>query len=672
MIKKLLIANRGEIAVRIIRTARKMGIRTVAIYSEIDKNSLHHSFADEAYCIGKSDLSETYLNIPAIIHIARSSHCDALHPGYGFLAENPELVKACNQAGIIFVGPEAKVMQVMGNKVEARDFVSSVGVPITKGLSGNTAEILSQVDEIGFPVLVKAAGGGGGKGMRIVNDKESLAAALEAASREATNYFADGTVYIEKYLEEPRHIEFQILGDNFGNVVHLFERECTIQRRYQKIIEEAPSQTLTPELRSRMGEAAVAIGKAINYSGAGTIEFLVDKDLNFFFLEMNTRIQVEHPVTELTTGTDVVEEQLYIASGERLRLNQQELHQHGHAIECRIYAEDPANNFLPSPGNLSLYQKPSGDFIRVDDAMNKPYQVSSFFDPMIAKLITHGKTREEARFNMIDALQNYGIHGIKNNIGYLLAIVQNVNYINNTISTRFCAEHTDALMATMEKDRKSIPELLPLSIAVVSKSIPDKNISESHAETGNIWNKIGYWRIMMQPELEMQGKVFQCRVNNLKLNQFSAEFEGEKVEIHFEENYSTQRIEIELNGEPYTAFVSHPEPGKVIVSYKTHIFEVIRKDILPAQTDFAIASTSIGESGSNITSPMPGKVIKIAVNQGDAVSKGDLLLVVEAMKMENNILSPADAVIDRISVSAGELVDSITTLIHLSAPEQKQ
>ena len=304
-----------------------MGIRTVAIYSEIDKNSLHHSFADEAYCIGKSDLSETYLNIPAIIHIAKSSHCDALHPGYGFLSENPTLVKACNEAGIIFVGPEANVMQVMGNKVEARDFVSSIGVPVTKGLSGNTAAILSQVDEIGFPVLVKAAGGGGGKGMRIVSDKESLAAALEAASREATNYFADGTVYIEKYLEEPRHIEFQILGDNFGNVVHLFERECTIQRRYQKIIEEAPSPTLTPELRSRMGEAAVAIGKAINYSGAGTIEFLVDKDLNFYFLEMNTRIQVEHPVTELTTGIDIVEEQLYIASGEKLRLNQQDLHQ---------------------------------------------------------------------------------------------------------------------------------------------------------------------------------------------------------------------------------------------------------------------------------------------------------------------------------------------------------
>jgi acetyl-CoA carboxylase biotin carboxylase subunit len=672
MIKKLLIANRGEIAVRIIRTARKMGIRTVAIYSEIDKNSLHHSFADEAYCIGKSDLSETYLNIPAIIHIAKSSHCDALHPGYGFLAENPELVKACNEAGIIFVGPEANVMQVMGNKVEARNFVSSIAVPVTKGLSGNTSEILSHVDEIGFPVLVKAAGGGGGKGMRIVNDKESLAAALEAASREATNYFADGTVYIEKYLEEPRHIEFQILGDNFGNVVHLFERECTIQRRYQKIIEEAPSPTLTPELRSRMGEAAVAIGKAINYSGAGTIEFLVDKDLNFYFLEMNTRIQVEHPVTELTTGIDIVEEQLYIASGEALRFNQSDLHQIGHAIECRIYAEDPANNFLPSPGKLSLYQKPAGDFIRIDDAMKEPYQVSSFFDPMIAKLITHGKSREEARFHMIVALQNYGIHGIKNNISYLNAIVQNENFIKNTISTRFCAEHTETLLAAIDDDRKSIPELLPMAVAVVSKSIPNSKRNQVQNESSNIWNTIGYWRILMQPELEMEGKIFRCQVNTFNQNKLSATIEGINAENSFEEIYSTQQIDIQINDEPYKVFVSHPEPGKVIVSYYTHVFEVIRKDILPAQTDFATATSSVGESGSNITSPMPGKVIKIAVMQGDAVSKGDLLLVVEAMKMENNILSPANAIVDRIAVNAGDLVDSITPLIHLSAPGQKQ
>jgi len=672
MIKKLLIANRGEIAVRIIHTAKRMGIRTVAIYSEIDKSSLHHSFADEAYCIGESELSETYLNIPGIIHIAKCSHCDALHPGYGFLSENPSLVKACNDAGIIFVGPEAQVMEVMGNKVEARSFVTSIGVPVTRGLSGDSATILSQVDEIGFPVLVKAAGGGGGKGMRIVNDKQSLGAALEAASREALNYFADGTVYIEKYLEEPRHIEFQILGDNFGNVVHLFERECTIQRRYQKIIEEAPSPTLTPELRSRMGDAAVAIGKAISYTGAGTIEFLVDKELNFFFLEMNTRIQVEHPVTELTTGIDIVEEQLHVASGETLRLSQNNLRQTGHAIECRIYAEDPSSNFLPSPGSLSLYCKPSGDFIRIDDAMNKPYQVSSFFDPMIAKLITHGKTREEARFHMVDALQNYGIHGIKNNISFLYSILQNVNYINNTISTRFCTEHTAALLAAIETERKTIPALLPIAVALVSKSGNSDKTGQFPGAFNNTWNTIGYWRIMMQPELEMEEKIYRCRIMELRTNEFSAEFEDKQIHIRYNESPVSQQIEIQLDGEPYTAFVSHPEPGKVLVSYNTHTFDVIRKDILPAQTDFHIESVSISDSGRNITSPMPGKVIKISVKQGDIVAKGELLLVVEAMKMENNIVSPANAVVDRITVAAGDRVDSNTTLVHLSASLQKQ
>jgi 3-methylcrotonyl-CoA carboxylase alpha subunit len=667
MIKKLLIANRGEIAVRIIRTARRMGIRTVAIYSEIDKSSLHHSFADEAYYIGKAELSETYLNIPAIIHIAKSSHCDALHPGYGFLSENPLLAKACHDAGIIFVGPEARIMEIMGNKIEARKFVSAIGVPVTKGLSGNIANILSQVDEVGFPVLVKAAGGGGGKGMRVVNDKESLDEALRSASREAKNYFADGMVYIEKYLEEPRHIEFQILGDNLENVIHLFERECTIQRRYQKIIEEAPSPTLTPELRRQMGEAAVAIGKAIKYSGAGTIEFLVDKKLNFYFLEMNTRIQVEHPVTEFTTGIDIVEEQLHIASGEPLRLGQNDIYQTGHAIECRIYAEDPANDFLPSPGRLSLYHKPAGNFIRVDDAMTKPFEVSTFFDPMIAKLITHGPTRDDTRFRMLEALQNYGIHGIKNNISYLNVILQNVDFINNTISTRFCTEHSASLLEAIENDRNNIPEYLPLAVALINKTGNSFENETAMASVSSIWNQIGYWRIVMQPELEMNGKSFHCRILDQKPGKLLAEIEGKQISIDYSLSNTDQQVEIQLDAEPFTVFVSGPEPGKVTVSCNTHTFEVKRKYVLPAPTDFQQDNSVTSESGSNITSPMPGKVIKVAVKHGDEVKKGDLLLVVEAMKMENNILSPADATVQQINVVPGDLVDSSLPLVHLSA-----
>lgn len=663
MIKKLLIANRGEIAVRIIRTAQRMGIHTVAIYSEIDQSSLHHSLADEAYCIGHSSLSETYLHIPTIIKIAQSTHCDAIHPGYGFLSENPDFVAACVEAGIIFVGPEAHVMHVMGNKIEARNFVSSLQIPITKGISGQKENILKEVDNIGFPVLVKAAGGGGGKGMRIVYQKEQLSEALDAASREALNYFADGTVYVEKYLEEPRHIEFQILGDTHGNVVHLYERECSIQRRYQKIIEEAPSPTLTPVLREKMAAASVAIGKAIQYTGAGTIEYLVDKEMNFYFLEMNTRIQVEHPVTELTTGIDIVEEQLRIASGNMLSFVQHEILQQGHALECRIYAENPAENFQPSPGKLSLYHKPVGPFIRVDDAMAEPWEVSSFFDPMIAKLITHGETRQDARKYMISALQEYVIHGIKNNISYLNAILQDDNYITNQISTKYCNEHTAALLMKIEAEVADVTKTLPLSLALLLGS---QDISQANQGV-NIWNTIGYWRLFIQPELEMNNKTYTSRIDTLTKNSAIGLINGDMFNLHIDKIHDYQKIELHINTQPFSVFISHPESGKIIISYNTHVFEVKRKDILPPQSDFNTYVSTFGAAGSNITSPMPGKVIKVLVKPGDKVKKGDILLVVEAMKMENNILSPADAMVDQVTVEEGNLVKTNISLLHLSA-----
>ena len=665
MIKKILIANRGEIAVRIIRTARRMGIQTVAIFSEIDRSSLHHSFADEAFCIGQANLADTYLNSSLIIQIAKNTHCDAIHPGYGFLSENPDFAEACAVAGIIFIGPKAEVMQVMGNKVEARNFASSLDVPVTRGLTGSPSSILQEIDKVGFPVLVKAAGGGGGKGMRIVSNKETLEEALESASREAQNYFADGTVYIEKYLEDPRHIEFQILGDNFGNVVHLFERECSIQRRYQKIIEEAPSPTLTPELRMQMGEASVAIGKAINYSGAGTIEFLVDKDLKFYFLEMNTRIQVEHPVTEFTTGIDIVEEQIYIASNQQLRFNQNDLIQKGHAIECRIYAEDPADNFLPSPGTLSLYHKPVGTHVRVDDAMTQPYEVSSFFDPMIAKLITHGNTREDARVHMINALNDYGIHGIKNNISFLKEILQNQDFITNNISTKYCTEHTSNLNQQIEYKASIVDKNIPLSLALLIGSHP-----YSKKETSvNIWNTIGYWRILMQPELELDNIIYKTELDTLTGNTLKGRINGVDFQLQIDKIDFQHLVDLQLNGISYACFISVPEPGKIIVSHNSYVFEVKRLDTLPAQADFNPFANLLGSDGREIKSPMPGKVIKINVEEGHKVTKGDVLLVVEAMKMENNILSPANATVEKIATQAGDLVNTHTTLIQLSTEE---
>jgi 3-methylcrotonyl-CoA carboxylase alpha subunit len=657
-ISKLLIANRGEIAVRIMRTARRMGIICVAIYSEVDRESLHVEYADEAYCIGHSILSETYLNIEKIIAVAHESGCDAVHPGYGFLAENPAFVAACKDAGLLFVGPDVRAMKVMGNKIEARRFVESIGVPVTKGLTGDADFLVQKASSIGFPVLVKAAAGGGGKGMRIVRSIDELKEALESTSREAANYFADGTVYLEKYIENPRHIEFQLLGDTYGNIVHLFERECSIQRRYQKIIEEAPSPSLTPEVRQKMGEASVAIGKAIGYSSAGTIEFLVDADLAFYFLEMNTRIQVEHPVTELTTGIDIVEEQLLVASGGKLRHRQEDLIQHGHAIECRIYAEDPGNNFLPSPGKMSLYQEPRGEHIRIDTGIAGIPVIQSYFDPMISKLIVWGEDRSQARQRMIEALLHYHIHGISNNISYLLSILNHAAFIRNAVSTKYCDEHTEELLSSIEKAKDSLDPLIPVFAGLIA------SLKKNLDTRGSVWEQIGYWRHQMNPQVQIGERILKLLLRQYDDHGIDCSFENHDYHLIYH-IFSGGRLEITMDGNHYLAWVSMQEAGKMIVSHAGFTYEMVRLDILPHQQDFSTTEFSLQQDIGNIVSPMPGKIIKIAVEEGQNVQKGDLLLVVEAMKMENNILSPGDGKVDRISASVGDLVDGNTRLVHL-------
>ncbi|NVO20761.1 MAG: acetyl-CoA carboxylase biotin carboxylase subunit [Bacteroidetes bacterium] len=661
---KLLIANRGEIAVRIIRTARRMGIHTVAIYSEADSDSLHVTAADEAFCIGHSALAETYLNIEKVISIALETGCVAVHPGYGFLAENPAFVASCHKAGLIFVGPDTRAMQIMGNKIEARKFVDSIGVPVTKGLTGNTEFILKHVDEVGFPVLVKAAAGGGGKGMRIVNAHKELKEALEATSREAANYFADGTVYIEKFVENPRHIEIQLLGDSKGNVIHLFERECSIQRRYQKIIEEAPSPTLTPEVRRKMGEAAVAIGKAIYYGSAGTIEFLVDRNLDFYFLEMNTRIQVEHPVTEMTTGIDIVEEQLRIASGEELRYSQNDIKQTGHAIECRIYAEDPENNFMPSPGRMNLYHEPEGKFVRVDSGITGKPVIQSFFDPMISKLIVWGPDRESARKEMIETLKNYVVHGIKNNISYLLAILNHNVFVQNNLSTKYCDEHSEYLMKTMLQVRVGIDPKIPVLSALMS------SVGVGNKKEANTWSNIGYWRTHMAPKFLIGNSRFDLHLIEYNSHYAMVNWDGEHILVKYH-IHPDGWMELQVNDNHYHLWISSSEQGKSSITFEGQSIEVTRLDILPQQQEFSASEISVNADMGNIVSPMPGKVIKIAVEEGQPVVKGDLLLVVEAMKMENNIMSPGDGIVDSIGVSLGDLVDGSTRLIHLSAVGEK-
>ena len=662
-INKILVANRGEIAVRIIKTTKRLGIHSVGIYSKIDNDSLHVTLADESYCIGDVELSETYLNIPKIIAVAKQSGCDAIHPGYGFLAENPLFVEACEEAGIIFIGPDSRAMKMMGNKIEARAFARKINVPITEGLTGDKKTLMKAVKKIPYPVLLKAAAGGGGKGMQIVYHENELEEAIDSASRQAKAYFGDDTVYIEKYLEDPRHIEFQILGDNFGNVIHLFERECSIQRRYQKIIEESPSPTLSPEVRTRMGEAAVRIGKEIGYNNAGTIEFLVDNELNFYFLEMNTRIQVEHPVTELVTGIDIVEEQIHIASGHPMRLVQNEIHQTGHAIECRIYAEDPENNFQPSPGIMSLYKEPVLGNIRLDTGITANTIIKSSFDPMICKLIAWGKERDEARKLMITALDDYIIHGIRTNISYLKKLLRSEEFIMNKISTRFCDLHTADIVIGIKKDQEKISRHIPV-IGYLLYDLHESSVDYAERfKARNLWETIGYWRNLMNVRLNMDSLEYAVEIPECEGNHYHFRINDEHYSV-IRKSQTGHKLEYSINNQLFKAYISGNKNNQGFLSLDGHTFYLKRNDILAEQTYASTFESSRGDSNL-ITSPMPGKVIRIAVKEGDPVKKGDLLLIIEAMKMENMIHAPGDALVAKINVMLNDRVEATTALIIL-------
>jgi acetyl-CoA carboxylase, biotin carboxylase subunit len=437
MFRKILVANRGEIALRIIRACRELGIRTVAVYSQADRESLHVRFADEDVCIGPAAARDSYLNIPRIIAAAEITGADAIHPGYGFLAENAEFAEICERSDIVFIGPSAEQIRLMGDKAMARKTMAGVGVPTVPGSEGaieDTEAALATAAEIGFPILIKAAAGGGGKGMRVAQDEATFPAQLQMAQNEARAAFGDPSVYLEKYLARPRHIEFQVMGDRHGNVIHLGERECSLQRRHQKLLEEAPSVALTPELRARMGEAATRGASAIGYYSAGTVEFLLDEDGSFYFMEMNTRIQVEHPVTELVTGVDLVKEQIRIAAGEPLSVGTPELR--GHCIECRINAEDPKRNFAPSPGQITIFHPPGGPGVRVDTHVYAGYVVPPYYDSLIGKLIVHGNTRDEALVRTRIALESFIIEGVHTTIPFLLDLLHDEDVIAGRLDTK--------------------------------------------------------------------------------------------------------------------------------------------------------------------------------------------------------------------------------------------
>ncbi len=456
--KKILVANRGEIAIRVMRTAKEMGIKTVAVYSTVDRNSPHVKFADEAVCIGEAPSNQSYLRGDKIIEVSKQLNVDGIHPGYGFLSENAEFAEMVENNGITFIGPGSKAIRVMGSKLAAKEAVSHYNIPMVPGIDKAITDVEKAkaiANNIGYPILIKASAGGGGKGMRVVSHADELESQMTRAISEATSAFGDGSVFIEKYVTSPRHIEIQIMADTHGNVIHLFERECSIQRRHQKVVEEAPSSVLTPEIRTKMGEAAINVAKSCDYVGAGTVEFLLDADLNFYFLEMNTRLQVEHPVTELITGVDLVALQIQVARGEVLPIKQEDLQIKGHALELRVYAEDPLNNFLPSVGNLSTYRLPKGEGIRVDNGFEEGMDIPIYYDPMLSKLITYGKNRTEAIQLMLSAIANYQVEGVQTTLPFGRFVCEHHAFISGDFNTHFVKDYYAPEMLKAQQDSEA-------------------------------------------------------------------------------------------------------------------------------------------------------------------------------------------------------------------------
>lgn len=487
---KILIANRGEIALRIMRSAREMGIKTVAVYSEADRNALQVRYADEAVCIGPAPSSQSYLVIDKIIDAALRTGAQAIHPGYGFLSENPAFARAVKNAGLVLIGPSPESMEVMGSKLAAKAAARSYNIPLVPGTDyaiTDVAEARKVAREVGFPILIKASAGGGGKGMRIVEKEEQFEEMLQRAVGEATSAFGDGSVFIERYVGSPRHIEIQVLGDQHGNIVYLFERECSVQRRHQKVVEEAPSSVLTPALRKAMGECAVQVARSCNYVGAGTVEFLMDEHLNFYFLEMNTRLQVEHPVTEMITGVDLVKEQIRVAEGHPLSIQQDDLKIHGHAVEIRVYAEDPCNNFLPDIGKLQRYVRPQGAGVRVDDGFEEGMDIPIYYDPMIAKLITWGESRTEAIDRMIRAIDEYVIVGCETTLSFCDFVMKHEAFRSGKFDTHFVSRYfkPEMLRPDLSADERSAAALM--AALLQEKGRPSPTASEQGSSGFSAW-----------------------------------------------------------------------------------------------------------------------------------------------------------------------------------------
>ncbi|MFA6360144.1 MAG: biotin carboxylase N-terminal domain-containing protein [Dysgonamonadaceae bacterium] len=644
-IHRLLVANRGEIAVRIIRTARKMGIKTIGVITKFEP----HTTADEEIFLEGNTLAETYLNVEAIIKAALAKKADAIHPGYGFLSENPLLAEASQKAGLLFVGPTAEVIRKIGDKANARRLAQSLDIPVTKGFFGTVEEIYKQKRELPYPLLIKAAVGGGGKAMIMVISPTELYSKLKQASREAERYFGDKTLLVEQLIHQPRHIEVQILADHHGNCIHLYERECSIQRRYQKIIEESPSPFVTEALREKLTSDALKLCKNIGYQNAGTVEFLVDKNANYFFLEVNARLQVEHPVTEMITSIDLVEQQLLIAMGLPLELSQEEIKIDGHALECRIYAEDPQNNFQPAPGKILSVQWPKESLARTDSWFHEPVEILPDFDPMLAKIITHAPTRSYAIEKMKMALQSTLLMGGINNIWYLKNIMKNSDFKAGRINTDFC-----------EVFKAPIPAPTTIESVVAATLIWQ---FQTKPLTTDVWGEIGFFRFSNQVRYLINGKPIEINYQREEEHfSFSLKEETPKAvsNVLIEEN----KIEFSLDNKKLQFnWVITPD-NELLLEREVENWKVMPHHQLPKNSANKNPLIS-NHNGAGVTAPIPGKIIEINIHEGEQIKAGDTLMVLEAMKMENHIQMPQDGIVKKIFIEQGNQVKANEILVEI-------
>ncbi|HEX6442561.1 MAG TPA: acetyl/propionyl/methylcrotonyl-CoA carboxylase subunit alpha [Stellaceae bacterium] len=666
MFGKILIANRGEIACRVIRTARRLGIASAAVYSEADRDALHVELADEAWPIGPAPARESYLNIPVILEAARSSGAEAVHPGYGFLSENAEFAEACEAAGIVFIGPPASAIRTMGSKAEAKDLMQRHGVPLVPGYHGadqNPARLLDEAERVGFPVLIKASAGGGGRGMRTVGSAAEFAAALAGAKREAEAAFGDGRVLLEKYLARPRHIEVQIFADTHGNTVHLFERDCSIQRRHQKVLEEAPAPGLDMAQRSALTEAAVAAARAVGYVGAGTVEFIAGSGA-FYFIEMNTRLQVEHPVTEAVTGLDLVEWQFRVAAGEPLPICQPDLVLRGHAIEARLYAEDPERGFLPQTGTLHGLRFPPPELARVDTGVRQGDIVSPFYDPMIAKIISWGEDRAAAAGRLRRALAATAVLGVGTNLAFLSRVAAHPEFVSGAADTGFIERHRAALVPP----RRPAPDTV-LATAALFRLLAREDAAKAAASRSgdpfSPWARVDAWRLNGRGHQEL---VFRDGTEERLV--FARDEAGSWL-LQFDDRAILAEGERRADG-AFSMLLDGVRKQITVLDHgaETAVF-LDGEGWRLIEIDPLAAHAGEDPTAGRLTAPMPGRVIQLMVEPGTSVRRGQPLIVIEAMKMEHTVAAPTDGVVEAVRFAPGDLVEEGAELIALTPEHQK-